>query len=148
MIFVDFTGLKVKEFSELRKKLKAENCELKVTKKTLMAIAFKKAKIKIEPKSLLGEVALIFGYKEEIPPAKITWQFSQANPHLKILGGFFENKFVEPEKIGELAKLPTREELLARFIGNISAPVSNLVYTLKYNLKELVYLLSRIKSEF
>jgi len=147
MIFVDFTGLRVKDFSSLRKKLKAVGEEMKVAKKTLMGIAFKKAKIEIETKKLPGEIALVFGYKDELMPAKIVYQFSQANPNLKILAGFFENKFVEAEKIIELAKLPTKKELLARLVGSISAPISNLVYALKYNLKGLVYALSRIKNE-
>ena len=145
IIFVDFTGLKVKDFSDLRKRLKSIGSELKVAKKTLMGIVFKKAKLEIEPKKLPGEIALVFGYKEEILPAKIVFQFSQENPNLKILGGVLENNFFEAEKIIELAKLPSREELLARLVGSISAPISNLTNVLEGNLRNLVYLFSQIK---
>ena len=146
MIFVDFTGLRVKDFSSLRKKLKAVGEEMKVAKKTLMGIAFKKAKIEIETKKLPGEAALVFGYKDELMPAKIVYQFSRECPNLKILGGFFGNKFLETEKIIELAKLPTREELLARLVGSISSPISNLVSVLEANIKGLITVLAKART--
>ncbi len=153
MIFVDFTGLKVKDLSHLRKKLKAANNELKVAKKTLIGIAFKEAKIEVEPKKLPGEIALVFGYKEEISPAKIIWQFSQENPNLKILAGFLAPYILEPrggwieaEKVIELAKLPTRKELLGRLVGSISAPISNFVNVLEANIKGLITVLAKAKT--
>jgi len=146
MIFVDFTGLRVKDFSSLRKKLKAVGEEIKVAKKTLMGIAFKKAKIEIETEKLPGEVALVSGYKDELTPAKIVYQFSQECPNLKILGGFFGNKFLETEKIIELAKLPTREELLARLVGSIFAPMSNFVSVLEANIKGLITVLAKART--
>jgi large subunit ribosomal protein L10 len=144
-IFVDFTGLKMKDISDLRKKLKVADNEIKVAKKSLMRIAFEKAKLKIDTRKLVGEIALIFGFKDEILPAKTVWQFAEVNPNLKILGGFLENKFVEGEKIIELAKLPTREELLGKLVGSISAPISNLINILQCNLRNLVYIFSQIK---
>ena len=146
IFFFDFTGLKVKDFSGLRKLIKAAGDELKVVKKTLMQVAFKKAKLEIEPKKMPGEIALVFGYKDVILPAKTIYQFSKENEHLKILGGFFEGKFSEAEDIITLAQLPSREELLGKLVGSISAPVSNFVRALEYNIKGLIYLLSVIKN--
>jgi len=146
MIFVDFTGLKVKDLSNLRKKLKAANGEIKVAKKTLLGLAAKSAGLEIEAKKIKGEIALIFGYNDGLSLAKMIYQFSQANPNLKILGGFFEKKFQEAEEIITLAQLPTREELLARLVGTIFAPVSNLVNVLQGNIKGLIYALSAIKK--
>jgi len=146
MVIFDFTGLKVKDFSNLRKKIKSAGDDIRVAKKTLLGIALKDAKLKIETKKIPGELAVAFGYSDEISPAKITYQFSQENPNLKILGGFLENKWREAEEIIELAQLPTREELLTRLVGSINAPLSNFVYALRYNLKGLMYLLSVIKK--
>jgi len=143
IIFADFSKLKVKELSSLRKKLKKSDGELKVAKKTLSKIAFGEKGLEIDMKKLQGEIALIFGYKEAIPPAKTVYQFSLENPNLKILGGCFENKFVAAEKIIELAQLPTKEELLARVVGSISAPISNFVNVLQAPLEAC---LSIIKS--
>jgi len=146
MIFVDFAGLKVKDLSSLKKKLKAVGSQFRVAKKTLTQIALKDSGFKIEMKKLKGEIALVFGFKDEISPAKMVWQFSQENPNLKILAGFVEKKFVEAEKIIELAQLPTREELLARLVGSISAPISNFVNVLENNIKGLIYALYAIKK--
>lgn len=141
MIFVDFTALKAKDLFHLRKKLKETGNEIKVAKKTLMGVAFKEAKLEIDPKKLPGQIALVLGYQEEISPAKIVWQFSQENPNLKILGGFFEKRFWETEEIIALAKLPSREELLAKLVGSFSAPILNFVNVLKANIKGLIYIL-------
>ena len=146
IIFVDFSGLRVKDLSNLRKKLKAANSELKVTKKTLLDLVFKKTGLAIEAKKIKGEIALIFGYNDGLSLAKMIYQFSEANPNLKILGGFFEKKFREAEEIITLAQLPTREELLAKLVGTIFAPVSNLVNVLQGNIKGLIYALSGIKK--
>ena len=145
MVFVDFTGLKVKDLSNLRKKLKESDNELKVAKKTLLALALKNAGLKIEVKKIKGEIALVFGYKNEISPAQTVYQFAEANPNLKILGGILENKLIDAEKIIELAKLPTREELLAGLVGSIFAPVTNLVNVLQGNIKGLLYVLAKAK---
>ena len=146
IVFVDFTGLKVKDFSDLRKKMKKANGEIKVAKKTLLQLAFKKAGINFDSKNLKGEVALVFGFKDEITPAKGIYQFSQTNQNLKILGGIFENQEIQAEKIIELAKLSSKEELLARAVWTLSSPLSNFVHALQFNLKGLTYLLSKIKS--
>ncbi|TET84567.1 MAG: 50S ribosomal protein L10 [Candidatus Nealsonbacteria bacterium] len=145
MIFVDFIGLKVKDLSNLRKKLRAADNELKVVKKTLLGSAFKERDFKIDIEKLKGELAIIFGFKDGLSPAKIIYQFSQENPNLKILGGFFEKKFREAEEIITLAQLPTREELLAKLAGTIFAPVSNLAKVLEGNIRNLIYIISQIK---
>lgn len=146
MIFVDFTGLKVKDFSELRKKLKAVDSQIQVAKKTLMGIAFKKTNIEIEPKKIPGQIALVFGYKEEISPAKIVYQFSQENPNLKILGGFFDGKIRNEEEIVALAQLPSKEELLAKLVNSIQAPILHFINVLQANIKGLIYVLTKIKT--
>lgn len=150
IIFIDFKGLKVKALFSLKKRLKTTDSRLKVAKKTLTQIALKELKGEtlqnFDIKNLTGQVGLVFGFKDEISPAKIIWQFSRENPNLKILGGILENKFVEAEMIIELAQLPTKEELLARLAGSISAPISNLVYILQGNIKGLIYLLTKIKA--
>jgi large subunit ribosomal protein L10 len=145
MVFVDFTGLKVKDFSILRKKMKAVGNELKVAKKTLLGVVFKKAGLEVEFKKIKGEIAVIFGLKDEFSPAKLSWQFAEANQNLKILGGYFEKKIRTAEEITALAQLPSKEELLARLVGSIKAPVSGFVGVLNGNLRNLVYILSQIK---
>jgi len=146
IIFVDFAGLKVEGMSDLRKRLKRVDGQLKVAKKTLIKLALKDSGLKTEVDELKGEIGMVFGYKDEIAPAKAIYQFSKENVNLKILGGFFENKFKSAEDFISFAQLPSRQELLARLTGSISAPVSNFVRVLEGNLKGLVCALSAIKK--
>ncbi|KPJ71589.1 hypothetical protein AMJ50_01740 [Parcubacteria bacterium DG_74_3] len=148
MIFVDFSGLKVKDLSDLRQRLKQAKSELLVAKKTLMKIAFKEVKVKTDPKEIKGEIALVFGFEDEISPAKVVYQFSQENENLEILGGYIESQkdeFLDAEKMITLGQLPTKKELLANLVRVFSAPTTNLVNVLEGNLKGLIYALSAIK---
>jgi len=146
MVFVATEGLKAKELFDLRKKLKAADCLLIVAKKTLLDVAFKEKKIGIDPEKLAGQVASVFGFKDEISSAKIPYDFSLENKNLKILGGFYENKFRDAEEVITLAKIPSRKELLAGLVGSISAPISGFVNVLQANIKGLIYILKQAKT--
>jgi len=146
VIFIDFTGLKVEDMFELRRNLKKADSQLKVAKKTIIQLVFKEKGLKIDPEKLKGEIALVFGYKDEISPSKAAYKASEKNPNLRILGGFLENKFREAEEFITLAQIPPKEELLTRLAGSMLAPVTNFVRALEYNLKGLVYILSSIKK--
>ncbi|KPJ57240.1 hypothetical protein AMJ49_01355 [Parcubacteria bacterium DG_74_2] len=146
-VFVDFSGVKTKDLTQLRKELKESSNELKIVKKSLAQIALKNTGFEVDLKGIKAQLALVFGFKDEISSAKIIHQFSEKNPDLKILGGIFENNFVEAEKVFELAKLPTKAELFTRLAWSIKAPVSNFVYVLQANIKGLIYALSAIKTQ-
>jgi len=146
IVLVEIKGLKVKEISELRKRLKAMDSNLKVVKKTLAELIFKENKIDFNEEDFKTEVGFVFGFKDEVSPAKTVYQSGKEYENLKILGGYLEKKFKTAQEMTVLAQLPTKEQLLANLIGSINAPVSNFVYSLKYNLKGLVYILSTIKK--
>ena len=147
IVFVDFRGLGAKALSELRNNLKEADCLLKVTKKTLLGLVFeslKESSLKEEVNNMQGELALVFGLKDEIMPAKIIYQFSKENENLKILGGLVKDKeyrFLAIQEVIDLALLPSREEVFARLIGTLNAPVTNLVGALKGNLRNFVFIL-------
>jgi len=142
----DFAGVKVKDLSVLRRKLKEVGNDIKVAKKTLMDIAFKKTNINLETRKMIGEIAIVFSFSDEILPAKILYQFSKENEKLKILGGFSNDKFWSKEEVIELAQLPSREELLAKLVGSVSAPIANFVNVLQANIKGFIYLLANRKQ--
>ncbi len=146
-VFVDYRGLKVSQLKELRRKLKAEQGELKVAKKTLIDLSLKKAGFNdISPKSLLGQIALVFSNKDEISAAKILDQFSRQNKNLIILGVIFEGKLLGQKEALALARVPSKEQSLAGLVGTLNAPIANCVYILRANLRNLVFVLSQIKK--
>jgi large subunit ribosomal protein L10 len=149
IIFAKFDALKVEENEDLRKELKAEDNEYYVAKKTLLDLAFKNSKIDgLEIKGFNGKVAAIFGFGDEVSPAKIVDKFRKGREEkLEFLGGILENKFVSAANVNELAKLPSRTELYAKLVGTINAPVSGFVNALAGNLKNLVYVLKAIEEK-
>lgn len=147
MVFVNFKGLKVKEVEELRKTCRAENVEYLVAKKTLMKLAFDKAGISGgNPRELDSSVATVFGYDDEVAPARIIQTFAKDHEALQTIGGVLEKNFVDQAKVIELSRLPSRDELLAKVVGSINAPISGFVNVLAGNLRGLVGVLNAIKE--
>lgn len=147
IVFMDFSKIKVKELAKLRESLKKEGSEMKVAKKSLMEIALKNKNVSLDSNKLAGEVAIVFGYEDEIAPSKIVYQFSKENANAKILGGFLENKFCEMADVIRLAELPSKEQLLGMLVGTLSAPATNLVGVLSGNMRKLVLALSQIRDQ-
>ena len=147
LVFANFSGLKVKEIEALRKQCRQEKVDYLVAKKTLMKLAFKASPVKdLDLKTFTSEVATIFGYDDEVAPARIVGQFSKEHEALKPIGGVLENKFIDQAMVMQLANLPSRHELLAKVVGSIQAPVSGFVRVLSGNLRRLVLALNAIKE--
>ena len=147
VVFFDYTGLKVNQFQELREKLREENIDCVVVKKSLIDLALEKAAFKnLKIRDLPGQIALVFGYEDEVLPAKILYDFSKKNEDLKIVTGLIQSEYLENEAIISLAKLPTKKELLGKLINSVSAPINGLNNALQGNLRKLVYILKSCNS--
>ena len=120
---------------------------MKVSKKSLINIALKNKDIEFDSKNLSGEVAVIFGYEDEVSSSKAVYQFTKANKKGKILGGFVDKCFYGEEDMIKLAELPPKEQLIGRFMGTINAPISNFVSVLGGNMRQLVTVISAIKDK-
>jgi large subunit ribosomal protein L10 len=133
VIFVDFAKVPSKDMFSLRKLLKEAGCNLKVAKKTLVRIAFGQSGISFWNKmkaSIPGQLALVFGIEDEIAPARISNKFAKDHDNFKILGGIFEKRFIDRERVLILANIPTRNELLSRLVGSLSSSMASLVRVL------------------
>jgi len=148
IIFSDYTGLKVSQLEELRQKLREKEIDYQIAKKTLVDLTLKKAGLdKVKVKELSGQIGLVFGYQDEVLPAKILYNFSKENESLEILAGLVQGKHLDSQALIELAKLPSREELLVKLIGGLAASLSGLVNTLQGNLRKLTFILKNAKLE-
>lgn len=133
MVFVDFNKVPSKDMFTLRKNLKEQGCNLKIAKKTLVRVAFGQSNISFWNKIkavVPGQLALVLGIEDEIAPARIANDFAKKQENFKILGGIFEKRFIDREKVLVLANLPTKNELLGRLVGSIYSPVSSFVRVL------------------
>lgn len=143
MVFVDFKGLKVKQIGELRKQLKQAGSKLTVAKKTLLSKALKEKGIEADVKGMAGEIAAIFAFEDPIAPIKIASTFAKSSENLRIAGGYFENELQNAQTMIVIGNLPSRKELLAKFVGTIAAPVSGFMNVLQGNIKGLIYILAQ-----
>ena len=150
VVFAQFDGLGVKENEELRSKLREQGSEYYVAKKTLMKQAFGDKIEGLNVEEFEGKVATIFGYEDEVSPARTVAEFKKTNENdekITFLGGILENKFLTHAEIENLASLPSKLELYAKLVGSIKAPVSGFVNVLGGNLRKLVYVLKAIEEK-
>lgn len=147
-VFVDYSGLNVKKVENLRKSLRQEEVDYEVIKKTLLKLALAKTDFKeIEVATLKGQLGIVFGYQDEILPAKLIKNFQKENESLTILGGILEKKFINQAKVQELASLLSRDELLAKVVYCLRAPLVGLVNVLQGSMKKLIFVLAAIKEQ-
>lgn len=143
-VFSDYKGLEVKDMMALRRELKAAGVELKVLKKTLIKLALKDAGIEMDVKKLEGQIAIAVSANDEVAAAKIIAKLAKANENIKMVGGLLGSKELSGAEVNALAKLPSKEELLAKLVGTLNAPVSGFVNVLAGNLRSLVQVLKAV----
>ncbi|PIR94950.1 50S ribosomal protein L10 [Candidatus Falkowbacteria bacterium CG10_big_fil_rev_8_21_14_0_10_37_6] len=148
IVFTKFFGVGANDINDLRDKFKSEGGEYFVAKKTLMEKAFENSEIEgVKPRDFEGEVAAIFGYEDEVSPAKIINEFAKSHEKMEVVGGVLENKFISAAQVKNLAMLPSREELYAKVVGSINAPISGFVNVLAGNLRGLATVLKAISEK-
>jgi len=148
VIFTDYRGLKMDELEELRDLAFEKNIEYKVVKINLLKIAASKTNIDLDADYFKDKpLAVCFGYEDEIVPAKVIYNFTQSHENLEILGGLLEGNFVDSETIKNYALLPDREELYAKLLGTVAAPISGMINVLTGNLKGLINVLRAYKEQ-
>jgi len=146
IVFTSFNALTVKDNEELRLKLREVKGEYYVAKKTLLNLAFKQNPVEgLNVKDLDGKVATIFSYGDEVAPAKIVLNFRKdREDKIAFIGGVLEGRFLSQIEMESLAKLPSKQELYAKMVGSMNAPISGFVNVLAGNLRGLVNALKAI----
>ncbi len=144
VVFSDFKGLKVKDMTELRSQLREKGVDMKVFKKTLLTIALKDAGVELDANKFKGQIAVAVAREDEVEAAKIIAKMAKANDNLKIVGGLIGKNILSDEEVKALAKLPSKEEMLAKLVGTLNAPISGFVNVLAGNLRGLVQVLKAV----
>ena len=147
-VLLDFKGTTVNDLEDVRNELRQVKASMKVVKKTLIKMALENAGLNVTDMPVLeGEIALAFGLESEIDAPKVIGNAVKSKKNMRILGGLMENKFLSDQDVLALSKLPTREELLGKFVGTIAAPVNNLVWGLGDVAGRLVRVLGAISQK-
>ena len=122
-VIAEYRGLSVAEVTELRRKLREENVEMKVYKNTLASLAADAAGVSDLKETLTGPNALVFG-PDETAASRILAQFAKKHKALVLKGGIVEGKVVDLDTINELSALPNREGMLSMLLSVLQAPVA------------------------
>ena len=146
VVIADYRGLNVSEVTVLRKKLRESNVEYRVVKNTLSSLAAKEAKIEGLDPLLEGPTAYAFGFDDPVAPAKILAEFAKSHKNLELKGGLLNGEVISIDKVKALAELPGKDELLAKLMGSMNAPVTNFARLLGAPIRNFAYALEALRA--
>lgn len=151
IFLADYSGIDVANTTELRRSFRAANVEYCILKNTLAKRSFQSAGIEGIDELLTGMTAFAFTSSDPVAPVKVIKEFNKKlkkdQSNLVIKGCVFEGKVFGPEQADAIAELPTREVLLAQFVGLLQAPLSKLLSTLQNTGQKLVGTLEEVKKQ-
>ena len=130
VLLTDYRGISVEAVTGIRAKLRGTNTEYKVIKNNITKRALQKCNFEGLDDLLTGPTAVVLGYDDYLDASKIIYEYAKDNEFYKIKGGIIEGKIVSAEEIITLAKLPSRETLIAQLAGALLGNVTKLAVAL------------------
>jgi len=146
IVLADYLGLKAQEVNKLRSEMKDKKAEVSVSKNTLLKVALREENINSPEleSDLQGPTAAIFSYEDAISPIKALFDFAKTGSFLKVKSAIFEGAYTNKEKIEEISKIQSKDELIARMLYAFKSPLYGLTNTLSGIPRNFVYVLSAI----
>ena len=146
-ILTGYSGLTVAQLTTLRGLLKKEGAQCRVFKNTQTRRVLADIGFAAMAEALEGPTAIIISGADPVAPAKILVKFNKDIEKLVIKSGVVEKKEVDEKQIRQLAKLPSREQLIAKVVGGIKSPLYGLVNVLSGPTRKLVYAVEAIRKQ-
>ena len=128
-LFVDYLGLTVAEVTELRTKLHAENCEMKVFKNNILRRAATELGHSEMAEQLVGPSAIVTA-KDEVTAAKIVYEFAKSHEHLTVKTGIVDGKVLSQAELKALSALPNKDGMISMLLSVLQAPIRGLAVAL------------------
>ena len=129
-VFVDYLGLTVAEVTELRIKLRAENCEMKVIKNNILRRAAAGAGFEVPAENFIGPSAAIFS-QDEVTGCKIVFEFAKGHDKLNVKGGVVDSQIMSVEELKQLSVLPNKDGMISMLLSVMQAPIRGLACAIK-----------------
>ena len=145
MYLADFTGLNVKDMTELRRRFREAGSHFVVVKNRLALRALEKLDLPDISDYLRGPTGIVLGQDDPVIPAKTLREFAKENedrPTVKV--GVVAKRLVSAAEVQQLADLPPREELLSSILGSLTAPVTGIVSVLNGLLRDIAYMVEEV----
>lgn len=130
-VVIDYIGITVEQADAMRKKLRESNVDYTVYKNTLVNRAIEGTKYEVLKGVLSGPSAFAFSYDDAVAPARVLSGIIKEYKKMEFKAGVIEGTYYDADGIKAIAALPSREELIAKFMGSIQSPVSKFVRTLQ-----------------
>ena len=146
-VFVDYRGMTVREATKLRRKCREAGIAFQVVKNRLAKRALSEIGILPPEEVLRGPTALALGLGEPTVPARVLTEFKRDCGHLAIKGGFVGTRWLDSKSVEQLARIPSREVLLARFLGSLRAPLIRSVWALRAPVAKLAMALKAVEAK-
>lgn len=125
VVLVDYRGLTVEQDTNLRKQLREAGITYKVYKNTMMNFAFKGTDFEALAPYLEGPSAIAISTTDATAPARVLAKFAKDADKLEIKAGVVEGIVYDAAGMANIAKIPSREELLSKLLGSIQSPITN-----------------------
>ncbi len=123
--FGQYAGMTMEQLSKMRKQMRENNVEFKVAKKTLFKLAAKDQGLELSDDLLPGTIGAAFSYEDGIAGPRIIKKMGKEVEVLKLMGGIMEGQVLSIAQMKEIADLPSKQELLAKLVGLMRAPLQN-----------------------
>lgn len=124
-VLVDYRGLTVEQDTALRKQLREAGVVYKVYKNTMINFAVKGTEFEELSKHLEGPTAIAVSNEDATAPARVLYNFAKDAEALELKAGVVEGTYYDADGIKLIATIPSREELLSKFLGSIQSPITN-----------------------
>ncbi|MFO8145550.1 MAG: 50S ribosomal protein L10 [Candidatus Syntrophosphaera sp.] len=148
IVLVDYKGINVEQVNQLRVQFTDAEVDYFVQKNTLIKRALNDLGIKELDEYLIGPTAMAVCHSDEVAPARVLVKFikdvmEEAEfPSFKV--GYVEGMILDQSQLLDLAKLPTREELLTQILGSMNAPLSNFMNISQGIIRKFLYAIDAI----
>ncbi len=143
IVLVDYKGINIEEVNQLRTRFRNEKVDYLVQKNTLVKIALHDLGITGLDEYLVGPTALAVSKNDEVAAARVVVKFlkevMEEKEFPKFKAGFVAGNVLDAGQMSALAKLPSRDELLAKVLGSAQAPISRLLGVTQGIIRKFVY---------
>ena len=140
-IVADYRGLTVGQMQTLRRELRAAGGQFKVAKNTLLRLAAEREGQAGLTQLLDGPSGIAFADGDMVTVAKALTTFAKSVDALEVRGALMNGQAISADEVRALASLPSREELLAKMLGSMQSPATNLVGVLSAVARSLALVL-------
>jgi large subunit ribosomal protein L10 len=148
LYLTDYNGINVADISDIRNQFRKEGVNYKVFKNTLFKRALKESgKFEKLGDHLQGMTGFAFASTNPVAPAKIIKKYNDASQKLSLKACYIETEYFDGSKLGELAALPSKQELIAGILGALNSPASGIVGSIAAVMRDLVSVVDEVSKK-